>query len=862
MSGTTFLCCSDSRRAALQKRPALNGIDYLEVDDLAPAELDAKEAAEYASLPVGQRDRLLWERRLTLFFVNPLRPEHLAVLTPANIRIDGGERTDTRNIGVTVLATSASSIVLRATQRGDFSTYRLSIITSNADPGAPDGFDPVLAAVDLSFKVDCPSEFDCAAQNACPPAVRPAIDIDYLARDYASFRTLMLDRIAALSPDWRERHAADLGMTLVELVAYVADYLSYRQDAIATEAYLGTARKRISVRRHARLVDYPMHDGCNARVWIQVVLEDSAPPSGIVLPHANAITGLTTKFFTRVTAARVLDDARAANVLETQHPEVFEMLVDAATAAPRRLYPQHNRLNFYTWGASDCCLPKGATRATLAGGFDRLTAGDVLIFEEVLGPKTGVAGDADPAHRCAVRLTRVTISDDPLGGEFQTPPTNAAVPITEIEWSADDALPFALCVSATVENTEGSQVPIVVSVASGNIVAADHGASVVERLPDAVPAPKILRPASGSGSCGDDDRQPIPVRFTPTLARRPLTHEAPYDSAGSARAVMQRDVGRAMPRIRLESSAPVQQWSVQRDLLRSGGASPDFVVEMESDETAHLRFGDDVHGARPKTGTTFTAFYRVGNGVAGNVGAESIAHIATTVAGIASVRNPLPASGGVDMERVEDVRRFAPVAFRTQERAVTTDDYAAKAELHPQVQQAAATMRWTGSWRTVFVTVDTFAKDRDTRFDPGVPAQLEPYRMAGHDLQVDTPRYVPIEIDIEVCAKRGYFRSEVKRALTEVLGSRALADGGKGVFHPDNFTFGQPVFLSRVYAAAFGVDGVESVKITRFQRQGAPDPLPLEKGQLDFARLEIARLDNDANFPNRGVLRLRVAGGK
>ena len=62
----------------------------------------------------------------------------------------------------------------------------------------------------------------------------------------------------------------DLGVTLVELLAYVGDYLSYYQDAVATEAYLDTARLRISVRRHARLVDYAMHEGCNARAWVCV----------------------------------------------------------------------------------------------------------------------------------------------------------------------------------------------------------------------------------------------------------------------------------------------------------------------------------------------------------------------------------------------------------------------------------------------------------------------------------------------------------------------------------------------------------------------------------------------------------------
>src|SRR4029077_7562637 len=92
--------------------------------------------------------------------------------------------------------------------------------------------------------------------RVCPTSPLAAPEIDYLAKDYASFRQLMLDRISVLSPQWKERNPADIGIALVELLAYAGDYLSYRQDAVATEAYLGTARRRVSVRRHARLVDY------------------------------------------------------------------------------------------------------------------------------------------------------------------------------------------------------------------------------------------------------------------------------------------------------------------------------------------------------------------------------------------------------------------------------------------------------------------------------------------------------------------------------------------------------------------------------------------------------------------------------
>jgi hypothetical protein len=95
-------------------------------------------------------------------------------------------------------------------------------------PQPPLGYDPVLSEINFSFKVECPSDFDCKPKCICPPAPRAEPDINYLAKDYASFRQLMLDRMALLSPQWTERNAADLGVALVEAVAFVGDYLSYQ----------------------------------------------------------------------------------------------------------------------------------------------------------------------------------------------------------------------------------------------------------------------------------------------------------------------------------------------------------------------------------------------------------------------------------------------------------------------------------------------------------------------------------------------------------------------------------------------------------------------------------------------------------
>jgi len=181
-----------------------------------------------------------------------------------------------------------NSMVVTVDRPGDFSTYTLCLVDLPED--AP--FDPRYLCIPFTFKAGCPTELDCAPAPACPPEPRSEPEIGYLARDYASFRRLILDRLSVLVPGWSEHHVPDLGITLVELLAYTADYLSYHQDAVATEAYLDTARQRTSVRRHARLVDYPVHEGCNARAWVHV--HTSADVAG-----AHAIAAADLSFLTR-----------------------------------------------------------------------------------------------------------------------------------------------------------------------------------------------------------------------------------------------------------------------------------------------------------------------------------------------------------------------------------------------------------------------------------------------------------------------------------------------------------------------------------------------------------------------------------
>jgi Baseplate J-like protein len=923
-----YPCCIQRRLQAVADAGQLNGISYLEVDD--------------TDAPTPQL------RQRTLFVRLLLPP---GGLTADNVIIDGGVRYPT--VGVqwaapgdnlppgedpTLLADLDDphlTLVVRTDGTGDYSRYRLAIIDPNSG-APPTTFDPQLGQIEFSFKVECPNDFDCQQTCTCPPTITPAPPINYLGKDFDTLRQLMLDRITLLDPAQDNSRAADLCVALVEMLAYLGDHLSYRQDAIATEAYLGTARSRISLRRHARLVDYTISEGCNARVFAQLLAAPNTTPT--VAAGTQLITAAPT-------LSAIVDqaDPDLQAVLAAGTVEVFETTTAAVLDASLA------ELHFWTWGDLDCCLPIGATTATLLGAHPTLRAGDVLILIEQISPTTGHAADADPTHRAAVRLTSVVPSSDPSGGLFPadpdtTPPTPTPIAVTEITWDTKDALTFPLCLTANEGNYE-------VAIALGNIVLADHGRTLIPpQTLGPVPAPTLSYAPLRQDACATSTPAPAPVRFRPQLAAAPLTFAVPttptplidtpvtslpagvttdltnlqfsatvdswlqgnglqftgpqvvvqglpgdwsisdgstvlratIDNAGTkptlvvtgrqpaATQTLLADPSTAaaavtvtqQPATAADQSVP---WALLPDLLPSGPTDAVLVVEIDTDATAVLRFGDNTHGLQPPDGALFTASYRVGSGAMGNVGAAAIAHIVSASAGtgLIGATNPMPAAGGVDPETPLAIRRDAPQAYQVQERAVTEADYAAVATRTRGVAAAVADFRWTGSWYTAFVTPEAAGGAAvDTALTTTLLADLDAYRMAGYDLDITPPVYVAIDIDLFVCVLPSYLPADIEAQLLARVGSGIAPDGTPGLFNPASWTFGRPVYLSAIYAVAQQVPGVQSVTAQSFKRRVGDLGTGLADEMLTMGPFEIAQCANDPNYPDHGVLTVTTGGGR
>ncbi len=950
-------CVREARSRAVAATQDVTGLDYAEL---------------------GKDDRTL-----VVYFMGKAPLQFEQHLDRVASRVLGGQRI--KDIQVErielVRATQRDEddrLVVELDRSGDFSSYTLELVARDEagkpTDNPPPGLDQRYNRVTFNFAVETTVDIDCRDEAICPPEQYDQPVINYLAKDYASFRTLILDRLALVMPEWRERHVPDFGIAMVEVLAYVGDYLSYYQDAVATEAYLHTARQRISVRRHARLVDYHLHEGCNARAWLHI---NTNVDWALQPPYPFFVAGQLVD----VRPDQLMltpDDLR--NTPSEQY-RVFEP-VEAYAGADIPLYTAHNEIHFYTWGDVECCLPEGATTATLrdewvpvqedegdtAGENDvrqtsakkpdrdrpprrqrklRLQAGDVLLFEEVINPGTGSQADVDMARRHVVRLTRVTPRIDALYDQ----------PVLEIEWHTLDALPFPLCISA-IGPAPACELLENVSVARGNLLLVDHGFSVEEdagTVGIAAQEPVCAFPPCETGAPQVDEHgEPIveviaePAKFRPVLGHAPLTfREMARLTDGPASRLLEQDPRAALPAAVALSIPPLAgfalplftpddlrnpkqlaialldaersykvsalyrqlshqtrrllghydpeaddqkvadrlpppldraltgdleallgRWEPRRDLIASGPQDRHFVSEIDNERVAHLRFGDGSLGAMPDAGMTFVVTYRIGNGPAGNVGAETIRRIVfrdNVPGGLVLVpKNPLPARGGTAPEPLADAKLYAPHAFRSDiKRAITAEDYARVAEQHPDVQRAAASLCWMGSWYEVKVAIDPYGADEaSAALLSAVTAHLRPYRRIGHAVKVRPAVYVPLDIELRVQVLPHHLRGHVKAALRRVFSNRVLPDGTLGFFHPDNLTFGKSIHLSALVAAAQAVEGVEYVAVTRLKRYFELPNQERELGRLLIGPFEIPRCDNDRNFPENGSISFIMEGGR
>jgi len=832
----TLLFDKEALDARARNLGALNGIKLVFVT------LDAPPSPAFALLDVE------------FYNNNALAP----LPAKTDFRITGGTRLRGGNgpgeVQVTqVSAGSAPNVLrLRVEPIGDYSTYTLKIV--------PPTFDPLFASIDFKFRPGC-FNLNCApASDAVPPPPEePAID--YLARDYDSFRHVLMASMMQRVPGWQPTSEADLDQVLIDLIAADADELADYQDRVMNEAYFATVRKRTSLARYARLMDYHIHEGNQASTWlaVQVQMDHTLPT------QVGAWTGDDWL------------DARAVIFASEQEQACFAAL---------------NRLDVYGWDETVSAIESGTTEADLTTRLagmtqveadalcDAFLATDAsgqglvshILIQQDLNPETGTVNGRDPAARQVMRLL-------PLGGPVARaesmkdprpdPVTAADRWFFRLRWVTEDALTRCY---ATQTRCDGTLVTGV-SRFYGNLVRVTHGRPHVTTFS----APhSILAEPDDTNFVGSDAAE-----YEPLL--RQIGHEQkPWGIAlrlpKVPLAFRNTDPGGDAPTrstLRVTVAGIAKPWEEQSDLIESDGSAQHFVVETDELGVSQIRFGDGTNGAALPDNAVVTCEYRLGQGESGNVGADQLNHIDD--AAVTAVWNPLDVIDGRSPQPPQEILRAVPEAFRRrQKRAVTLADYAARAEEVPGVAHAHAQYAWTGSWRTVRVAIDPVGR---TTLDPALAKKvtdyLEALRLIGEDLEIRPAQFVPLDIKLTVCADPDYWADDLWDVLEVEFSTGFTPDGRPGFFNPDQWTFGQAIHASQVIGRALAITGIDRVLSLSMRRWNAGsggalvtvtltlDMMPENVTEkIQVAPFEIIEVNNDPSRLETVRIQFDILGGR
>jgi|GEM_PF-2528805 hypothetical protein len=726
----------------------------------------------------------------------------------------------------------------------------------------------------FSFKQACPTGLDCGKETECPIEGKKDVNVDYLARDFWSYRSALIDFASQYYPEWEEKIEADQAMMILEVMAALGDEFAYTQDRYALEAYLSTATQTQNVINHAKLVDYEVGRGQSAVTTLIV-----------------GATGLPQY-------TRIRDDSSSVE------PDTVYALKESIGAIPFQLieknwlHPRWNQAQVHMPDAGEPCLEIGATEAylKLSPPVDSELPPDVAFSSAEnfwLGRRmilrSGVGIPDEPKRSWMVVITEVEPYEDPL---ILDPDTGLPTVLTRVAWSKEHALPFQMPYSSAyaylncVDAIAGETVKEYFRIGSTQTITEKYTSSLndfeLAQLADLPPAVERL------GAC---------VESRGLILRYGLVDSISEGIAWSA--AQQGQISEpliSITEVEPDASNPERlqyqpfpgslNWQYVNSVLNAHSESAIYTVEhgywgevkryqkpsgdvvhydYVSNEGFSVRFGDGTFGRLPNEGAILQVTYLTAPGTNANLSSDTITLLASPTDNSISldyaewVTNPFSINSATEAESIESIKDNAPEAYQHLPlRAVKLEDYQEILERDERVQQSRASSRWTGSWTTDFISVDPM----DTTFMSqelrnGIKDTLDCIRQAGRSVCHKAAIYLPIDLKVEVCTKSDFQNAKVIRSIQSALTDR---NNVNAFFHPNNFSFGDPLIRSKLEAAIQSVDGVKGIENIQIRKKGESSFKNFD-ASLHVAAHEIIQITNNPEHPETGHVSINAHGG-
>ena len=603
--------------------------------------------------------------------------------------------------------------------------------------------------------------------------------------------------IPRYAPEWTDHNVSDPGVTLIELFAWMTELLLYRMNQVPRRNYL----------KFLDMIGVSLEAPRPARA--EIVFRLAAPQQAVVsIPEGTEVATVRTATQQSI----VFATERALDVLV---PALAHVLVSRDEFTYRDYSPALRNPNLRVPIFEE---PPRPGNGFYLGYYGDLAGHMLLLHLECEIQGIGVDPRNPPLayeyYDGNLQTWRpVRLEQDGTGGLNRTGDVILRIPITSRIRELDRRR--ATWIRCRITDTAPGQRPYSAAPRVLSITAQSLGASVMASHSEIISVEPLGRSDGAPG-------QTFEFSVTPILPRRAdETLEVETETVGV-----------------------FESWQEVTNFSTSGPDDPHFTCDSV---TGKITLGPSIrlpsgqerqYGRIPRQGLALRfSRYRVGGGVVGNVGKNTLTSLKTSIPYIAAVDNPEPAVGGTEAETIEGAMMRGPQVVRSSPRAVTAADYERLAyEASPDVARARCVYAreqddgLAGSVRLIIVpqmtTTDTVVPPEQLALSDRVRTTVQDYlderRMITVRMVLGPPGYLPASVRVEVHARprtdKARVQTAVERALYHFV--HPTAGGAEGGGWP----FDRALFPSDIYRLVQGVedvDYVDKVQLVSFDADGA-----------------------------------------
>lgn len=606
-------------------------------------------------------------------------------------------------------------------------------------------------------------------------------------------------RIPQYCEEWTDHNVSDPGVTLIELFAWMTDMMLYRMNQVPRKHYI----------KFLDMLGITLDGPVSARVPVSFWL--SAPQETAVLIPAGTEVASTQTATERAIVFTTEDD------FQVQIPQLEAVISEVATQrAYEKRFVNHNQRRLSAgFDVVEVFSPVPQINDALYLGFSNDLSNHILGLDMVWDTASGAGVDPTlPPYLWEVATGR-----------------------QEDRWQ-----PCEVEMDSTRGFNSGGQVQLHLPQMYRYRINGQSLYWVRVRIRE------ITQPERREGM--------RPYQTTPRLQQVGVSTWGGTTWASHAQTITHELLGRSTgipgQEVRLQM-APVlareagEHLLVEVDnVLQVWREVPDFTHSNDHDHhytldslTGQIRFGPAVrqrdgairmYGAVPPRKATLTyQRYRTGGGLMGNVDTNVLNTLKTAIPYIARVTNRQAAQGGLDAETLETAMMRAPLALQSRDRAVTARDFEflTQRALPSQVARVRCLqarpveagqavppglvyvlviphVRYAAGYLTP-TELQLAQSDLDT-----VTAYLDDRRLLTTSLSVRTPAYRWVSVRVRLGAlpeaDEGAVERGVMARLYRFLNPLTGGADGKG------WPFGRDLFLSDIYQALQGTDGVAFIR--------------------------------------------------